>query len=214
MTITGATLLFDLGETLQDPSEAVWTEPLKVKFIKEAILAIASLRPDAVADVANFTVATDTAKQIIPSDGFTFIEATRNLGGAYRAIVQVDRAQLDRALPAWAAPVDGVTGIEQVAFDSRTPKVFYVYPVPTSGTSLSIELIYAKTPAEFTAGAASLGLDDIWLAPIKEYVLYRCYGINSKRMDPTRSVTHLNTFFNLLDVKLKNDSLLASFQQS
>lgn len=213
MTITGATLLFDLGETLQDPSEAVWTEPIKVNFVKDAILSIASLRPDAVAEVVSFPVITDTAKQTIPSDGFAFIEATRNLSGTYRSIVQVERGQLDRAFPTWSAPVDGVTGIEHVTFDSRTPKVFYVYPVPTAGASLSIELIYAKTPAEFTAGAASLGLDDIWLAPIKEYVLYRCYGINSKRMDPTRSVTHLNTFFNLLDVKLKNDSLLASFQQ-
>lgn len=213
MAITGASLLSDLGAILQDASEVVWTAAIKAKFINEAILAIASLRPDAVAELVTFTVATDTARQSIPDDGFLFIEATRNLAGTYRAITQVDRVQLDRAIPTWAAPADGVTGIEQVMFDPRTPKHFYVYPVPVAGASLDIELIYAKTPTEFTVDSVGIGLDDIWISPLKEYVLYRCFGMNSKRMDSTRSVNHLNTFFNLLSIKTKNDSTMESLQQ-
>lgn len=213
MAISGVTLLHDIGVSLQDEMGVVWNDETKTKFVNEAILMIANLRPDSSPGVVDFPIIAGSAKQTIPDDGFIFMEATRNIGGSGRPIKQIDRGSLDNTVPSWSVPADGVTGIEVAMFDQRIPKAFYIYPVPSAGTSLTIELMYGKTPATFTGTEASLPIDDIWLTPIKEFVLYRAFGMNSKRMNINRSATHLNAFYNALNIKAQNDTILARLQE-
>lgn len=214
MTITGAALLADIGITLQDPSETIWTDAIKTKFVNEAILLTANLRPDAVSEIVDFPIVAASAKQTIPSDGFLFLEVVKNVGGTNRPITRLDKTQMDNTLPAWPVPGEGVSGVEIVMFDSRMPKNFYIYPVPAEGTSLTIELVYAKTPTAFSSTDINLPLADTWLAPIKEYVLYRCFGTNSKRIDLSRATAHLSAFYNALNIKAQNDTILAQLQDA
>lgn len=213
MPISGLTLLNDIGVSLQDDTGVIWGDDVKKTFVNEAILMIANLRPDSSSCVVDFPIISGSAKQTIPDDGFIFLEATRNIGGAARPIKQIDRGHLDNTVPSWSVPADGVSGIEIAMFDQRIPKSFYIYPVPLIGTSLTIELMYGKTPATFTGIESSLPIDDIWLTPIKEFVLYRAFGMNSKRMNIARAASHLNAFYNALNIKAQNDTILARLQE-
>ena len=207
MAITGTTLLANLGDVLQDSTEAVWGNFVRAGFINEAVSLIVLLRPDAVSTAAEFDLVASSPKQEIPSDGLRFLGITRNVDG--RPVTRADRETMNSVVPAWTLPAT-VTGIEHFMFDKETPRLFYVYPVPD--TAVTVELVYAQSPETFTP-ATSLPLPDHYLAPVMEYAQYRCFSMNSKRINLNRAATHLNAFYNALGVKGQNDAVLAQVQE-
>lgn len=200
MSISGSELLASLNDYLLDPDGNVWSSDLKVGFVNEALTLLARLRPDAVATETDFTLVANIPRQVIPDDGFRFLDIPLNVGGG--AVREIEKRVLNSTIPAWATP-DDITEIEYFAFDPKAPRYFYVYPVPDS--AIDVELIYARTVPTFTADATDLGIDDSFLSPLKEFVYNRCFGMNSKRMDLTRASAHLTAGYTALGINLSSD---------
>ncbi len=207
MTITATALLTNISELLFDISEEVWDSDLKVALVNEALGVIALVRPDAFAVTESFTVTANTPKQEIPATGIRFLDVIMNTAGA--PVRKTTREALNDTVPTWTTTTG--TSIETYAYDEENPKIFWLQPVPAS--ALSIELVYSDTPATFTNASTSLGVSDIYIAPVKDYVLGRCYGMLTKGSDAGKSATHLSLFYKALGVKLESDVAMKQVQE-
>lgn len=206
--MTGTELLAHLGTLLNDPDGDIWDSDLKVTSVNEALKLIVSLRPDAMA-ITEALVLAQTAKQSIPSGGLRFLDIPMNTGGL--PVRKVSREELNESVPDWS--ITGDNTIEYYMFDEENPKTFWVYPVPNAA-NVSVDIIYSTLPATFLSGSESIGIDDIYLVPVVDYVLSRCFGMMTKGADFGKAASHKNSFFTALGVKTQNDALLKQVQES
>lgn len=207
MPITGSELLDDIGSLLFDDSNEVWDDDLKTSFINEAIGLIVLFRPDATAVTETLTLTADTPKQSIPSTGVRFLDLIRNIDG--RPIRKIRREELNDCIPSWAT-TETSTAIEHFMFDEENPETFWVYPVPTS--ALDVEIVYSDAPTMITSGSTNIGISEIYLAPVKDYVLYRCLSMHTQGADAGRAAGYLNNFYTALGVKAQSDAVLNQVQ--
>lgn len=164
------------------------------------------MRPDATS--TTITHALDlSAKQSIPSDGVRVLDVISNTDGS--PIRKIDRAKLTELVPSWTR--DTGTEIEFFMFDEENPTIFWVYP--TLEEVGSVELVYSQSPADFTMASTGLGVSDIYIAAIYEWVFYRCLSMNSKRLDTSRAQAHLRSFYSAVGAKTQSDSLLMQVQE-
>tara|TARA_B100000780_G_scaffold14863_1_gene9938 strand:- start:3687 stop:4379 length:693 start_codon:yes stop_codon:yes gene_type:complete len=188
-TIKVIEVLSRVEAILQD-SNVRWPRLELQKWLNESYLSIVLLRPDANAKCATFTCAAGTKQSLIASSGgfptaLKLLDITRNvLAASDRKVVRVvARSVLDDQRPLWHTETQ-TTNIQHYTYDPRAPKEFYVYPPATATAEL--ELIYTDTPGSHTLSASALDpagsntevikLDDIYLSPITDWILYRAYS--------------------------------------
>ncbi len=208
MAITGAELLSDLGELLLDPDGDIWDSDFKVARINEGLNLIASLRPDTTA-VTEALVLAQTAKQDLPTGGTRLLDVPMNTDGL--PVRKINRESMNESVPSWSTTTG--SAIEHFMFDEETPKVFWVYPVPATA-AVSVQISYSKLPTVFTALSSSVGIDDIFIPAVIDFVLSRCYGMETKGVDFGKAATHLNNFYTALGVKAQSDAILKQVQES
>jgi hypothetical protein len=208
MAITGEDLLENIGVLLFDENGDTWDDDLKVSLVNEALGLIVLARPDASAVTEAFTVTQDTPKQTIPASGIRFLDIIMNTAGA--PIRKTTREELNDTVPAWTTTTG--TAIETYAFDEENPKTFWVQPVPAS--ALSIELVYSDTIDTFTIDSSTVGVSDIYISTIKDYVMGRCYGMPTSGTDLGKSAKHMTMFYKNLGMKLESDIVLKQVQES
>jgi len=207
MTISGANLLLALGLALHDENEEIWTSDLKVHFINEALLAVASVRPDAVATSSLLTLIANTPRQSIPTGGYRLLNVLMNKTGV--PIKKTTREDLNDTVPSWTVTESDV--IENFAFDEENPTEFWVQPVPES--ALEILITYATEPVTFAAGASSIGISDIYIPAIKHFVLSKCYGMQTRGADYQKSLQCMTDFYKVLGLKFQSDTVLNAVQE-
>ena len=173
---------------LQDTSIR-WPRTELQSWINESYLAITLLRPDANAKTGTFTCAAGS-RQVLTvqfSSGLQLLDVTRNLANAStkRAVRLVSRAVLDDQRPAWHSET-GTVNIQHYMYDPRQPKEFFVYPPAT--TAAQVEVVYADAPSAHALTESQLdpaagspnttvvNLDDIYMSPMIDWVLYRAYS--------------------------------------
>jgi hypothetical protein len=162
------------GNMLLDDAHVRWGVPEIIRWINEAMGAIAHLRPDAFAHTGVMTLVAGTY-QSLPNGSMLLLDVTRNIGadGATpgRAIRTTDRKSLDDANPDWhGLPQSGT--IRHFMHDPRTPKAFYVYPPALASTK--IEIKHVVLPAEVVAETDVLPIGLEYIGPVVNYVCYRC----------------------------------------
>jgi hypothetical protein len=201
--------LVDLaGAFLFDDSHAVWTEATKIKFVNEAIKAVVLVRPDATATTINHTLTADTSRQSIPATGARFLHLTRNVATG-TPIRKISKEVLFETVYDWDPQT--VTEVEFYMFDEEDPLNFDVHPVPDS--ALVVELVYSDVPVTVASGD-DIPLSGIYAAPLLDFVLHRCYGMETKGVDRQKSIQHLQAFYNSLGVKTQNDLRLMQVQEA
>lgn len=156
-------------------------------WLNESYMAITLLRPDANAASGTFTCA-NGSRQVLTAEfpsALRLLDVTRNLAATStkKVIRLVARSVLDDQRPGWHAET-GTVNIQHYTFDPRQPKEFFVYPPAT--TSAQIEVVYADAPGAHSLTEAQLDpdggsnevikLDDIYMSPIIDWVLYRAYS--------------------------------------
>jgi len=174
--ITGAQILERVTDTLQDKDNIRWPREELLRYINDAQREIVLQRPDSsLKTVPQLLTANDT-RQVLPTDGVRLIEVTRNLvsGGTQpgKAIRLTSREVLDAQVPLWHATTPVAT-ISHFLFDIRNPRVFYVYPRPTS--NVYVETIYSSAPQDLMSENDVLTLDDIYSNAVIAFVLMRAY---------------------------------------
>jgi len=164
---------------IQDGAAVRWSDEELLMWLGDAQRDLLLYKPDAGATVTTFACEPGT-RQTLPTGGVQLLDIPRNLSSGQRVVRRVDRRVLDAESPGWHNAT-GTTEVRYFTYDPRTPSVFYVSP-PALETS-SLELLYARAPdAPLMEG--NIGVDDIYLGPLVDYVCYRAF---SKDADYTQS---------------------------
>lgn len=170
-TLTTTPILTRVSTLLQDVTNIRWTKAELLTYLSDGQRELCVYKPDACVKTASMALVAGT-RQTLPADGVAFVDVIRNTTGSQRAPRSVSREILDAQIPNWHSSTPAAE-VLHYTFDPQNQKVIYTYP-PNTGTG-SLEVAYAASPVELTEGA-TLGVDDIWLPTLVNYVMYRCYS--------------------------------------
>jgi hypothetical protein len=214
MTTTAQSVLQRVVITLQDPSAVRWTTAELVRYLNDGQRDIALIRPDATATPASMALAVG-ARQNLPAVGAKLLDVIRNSNGTQRAIRLTSRAVLDAHNPDWYSKA-GTTDIRHYTFDSREPRVFYVYPPAAVGAS--VEMVYSAYPANitepsagalYTAVSGDLSVQDIFANALTNYILYRAFSKDAETVNATAASTYYQLYQSMLGIELSGTTSAA-----
>jgi len=209
-TIKAVDLINKVAVTLLDPTFVRWTQQELLSYLNDAQRQIVMFRPDANTVNATHTC-TASAKQTLPDAALRLVNVIRNKDG--RAITKVDRAILDVQLPTWFETAITADGVKHFVHDPADPKVFYVFPKPT--TNNEVEIVYSTSTADiaitnFTSDTQAIKLDDIYANAIMDYMIYRAYQKDSEYANLSRAAAYYQSFFQSIGVKAQMDGAIAA----
>jgi len=208
-------------ESILQDTNVRWPRVELQKWLNEAYLSIVLLRPDANAKCATFTCAAGTKQSITASSGgfpsaLGLLDITRNvLSTSDKKVVRiVARSVLDDQRPSWHTETQ-TNNIQHYTYDPRNPKEFYVYPPALSTAQL--EVVYTDSPGTHSLSASALDptgnntevikLDDIYLSPLTDWVLYRAYSKDAEYgANEARATAAYQSFANAIGTKTQVDA--------
>jgi hypothetical protein len=204
---------------LHDKIKSKWTIDELLTWLNDAQLAVVQFRPDAYTQVRNFQLATGTL-QAIPSGDLRLISVTRNMGAdgltPGRAIRYVEREELDLSDPDWHTAT-AAAEVRHYVYDDRIPKQFWCYPQQPGAGQGYIEAVCSAVPPAMTIdgvngenATSNLGLDDIYLNPILQFVVYRGYSKDAEYAQiGDKADLAFREFLQLLGVQTESDKQFA-----
>lgn len=214
MASTAQSIIRRCVEIAQDMTSVRWPISEVCRYYNDGQREIVLQRPDALSTNAALSLTTGS-KQSLPSGGLKLIEVIRNTGGG--AVRLANREVLDAQIPSWHT-LTGVTTIKHFMYDTRDPRVFYVYP--PAGVGASLDIVYAKAPTDIAEAAdggtfsnvvtAALELPEIFAGPLIDYVLYRMYSKDAEYAgNAARAQAHYTAFANALGMEIKATVVVA-----
>lgn len=197
MTVQVGNIFDSVSITLLDTARRTWTLDELVLYLNEALAATAAAKPDMYPRQEFMTCAAGVT-QTIPADGVSLLEVQFNEVSG-RVVRQVDRDLLDEANRFWPAATQE-TDVWEYAADPRDPRRFAVTP-PNDGTG-SVQVLYGAVPDAVTGSSGETLPVSASFEPIfVEYLLYKCYGKNTKSQDMTKSIAHYQRWASLVGLK-------------
>ncbi len=187
-------------------------------WLNEAYLSIVLLRPDANAVTVEFACQAGSRQQLITtlSDTVRLLGIVRNTAAeSTKKVVRViDRSVLDDQRPSWHTG-PGSLNIQNYVYDPKHPKEFYVYPPAKMGAEL--EIVYVSTPGRHNLTAEQLDpeaattetikIDDIYLSPITDWILYRAYSKDAELVaNEQRAASSYQSFTTAIGAKTQTDA--------
>ena len=133
--------------------------------------------PDRFADVRTFICVAGT-RQDLPADMEQLLDVIRNKDGNLRAVRKVERRMLDQTRPEWHSETAS-TVQEGWCFDDMYPKVFFVTPPASAGSTLEISGSVVPTAhpiADYDDGTTTIKCPDNMAPASIDYILSRSYG--------------------------------------
>lgn len=211
-TVTVNTVLLRANTLLNDPSFIRWPKQELLDYFNDASRAIVLVRPDAFCKNVSFSCAAGT-KQTLPAEALRLIEVIRNASGT--VIRHVPRKALDDSYPDWHSGTTA-TKVAAYTYDERDPKTFYLYPGPAAAHS--IDVVYSVAPTtkvltdvENVSTPAVADLDDIYINPLIDFILYRAFSKDSEyAANGNNATSHYNAFMQQLGDKTAVDERMAS----
>ncbi|WP_323638753.1 DUF6682 family protein [Pectobacterium polonicum] len=190
-----------------------WPKSELLDYFNDAVNAIIIIRPDAGSSRETLSCAAG-ARQTLPDGALRLLEVVRVVGG--RAVQPIRRDLLDYQFPNWHV----MTGsVERYCYDEQMPKTFFVFPGAKAGTELEISV--SRLPSIATiddlkpTANRQFPLDDLYLNPVLEWILFRAYGKDAENgANAQLSSQHYQTFVDLLGVKSQAEQALAQKTQS
>lgn len=211
-TVTVNTVLLRANTLLNDPGFIRWPKQELLDYFNDASRAIVLVRPDAFCKNVAFSCAAGT-KQTLPAEALRLIEVIRNASGT--VIRHVPRKALDDSHPDWHSGATA-TKVAAYTYDERDPKTFYLYPGPAAAHS--IDVVYSVAPStkvltdvENVSTPAVADLDDIYINPLIDFILYRAFSKDSEyAANGNNATSHYNAFMQQLGDKTTVDERMAS----
>jgi len=185
-----------------------------LKFLDDAILKLILVRPDSnvKTDVVGLAAGT---RQEIPSDGYALIDIYMNKEGSApnwtngAPVLQVERKDLDY-FSNWHSTTATVTDIDEFAYDSRSPRTFWVSPPPSAADTVYVEMDYSfgvDSYSELTDDfdvilEMDIPIEDIFRSALVAYMLYLCFSVDSSAMnDMAISAQYEQAFYQGLGIE-------------
>ena len=206
---TGQDIVDEVRSQLNDEDTANlrWTDAEFLRYVNSGQRQIVIFVPEANIIEAQVTVVGDSgARQTLPADGVKFIKVSANFDDNANvrgpAIRYFELNALDGAFSEWDYRVSDWPNVpdfdfefpsptdfryEQYGHDSRQPKVYYLYPRPTSAGTADIFIVYSQLPADLVALSNTLVLTDEYQNAMVDYVIYRAlskddrYGVDDDK---------------------------------
>lgn len=205
-TIEARDVVESVNAILNDVLSVRWEDPELLGYLNAAQLAIAAKRPDA--SVRNTSMqCVAQAKQTLPESALRLLKVIGHTASG-KSITLIDVAILDEQLPDWRSTTNPAPQIQHYIYDDRDPKHFYLFPVPVA--NLEIDLVYSVAPMNIKALESPLSIDDIFLNPIVDYMLYRSYQKDSENQsNAARASSHYAAFKDALGEKTKADAAVS-----
>lgn len=230
--LQASTIISRVARLLADNTKVRWPSEELVEYCKDAVHQIILARPDAYPVTRAFTLTGGNTKQVVgmtsAADGhdigsishnpaIRLLRVVRNLGAAgSRPIREASRVALDSELSNWhtvPSPGSQYSALHYV-FDNVAPHVFYIYPCPPSTPAYQIEIVHSAIPAmPGSLESVALGLQDHWINPLIDWVLYRCYSKDAEYAgNGERAAHHLNAFATALQISGQAGAIASSPQ--
>lgn len=193
---------------LQDETHVRWPDEAELLlWISDAQREIVIARPEISVINGPITLTANTTKQSLPAGGLTLMNIIRNLGVGGntpgRAIRVCVQEVLDAQRPNWHTE-SAEAQVKHFVFDKRDRKTFYVWPRPSG--ALQVEAVYSAVPQAVTALNQTLAVDDIFINPMLDYVLYRAYSKDSEYAgNAGRAAAHYTQFANSLGIQTSTE---------
>lgn len=195
-------ILDGVSKTLNDEGRVRWRTDMLLEFLTGAMRQTVLCRPDAYSEFRSVKLVPGSSRQSIPSDAARFLGLTRNMGSDGNTpgfpITPTTREIMDQAMVYWHNE-DAVISdtIDHYVFLPDMPKNFYVVPIP--GNNVYVEIMLSLHVPAVEAMSSELPLDEQWAEPLREYVLYRAYGVNqASPSDRQLASMHLQNFYTSL----------------
>lgn len=215
-----------------DDTNVRWPVAELVNYCRDGVRQIIMVRPDAYPVTRSFTVTGGNTKQVVgmtaAGDGHDIgsvsynpavrlLRVTRNIGTAgNRPIREASRVALDTGVPTWhnPPPPGSQWSAQHYVFDNVMPHVFYLYPCPPASPAYQIEVVHSAIPEMVEAGEnTSLGLQDHFINPLVDWVLYRAFSKDAEHAgNGERAAHHLNAFATALQVSSQAGAIASSPQ--
>jgi len=204
-TISVSELLWRARQILNDSGATRWQDSELVDWLNDAHRAVVVRLPNANAQVADL-VLTAGVEQTLPAGGLRLLDVFANANGY--PVRMIERNALDELVPTWRSANTGAAA-EMVAYDPNLPKVFWVYPIPQDGDTLTVSYSAIPTRIAYTPPAQPGGapgyspgviqLDDEYEEALLDYLLYRAFNKESEHTgDASPSAVHYKAFINAL----------------
>jgi hypothetical protein len=192
-TVLASAIVSKASIQLIDTSNVRWPQAELLGWLNNGQQQIAQLDPSSANSVAPLKLTSGT-RQHIPTDGFIFFEAYRNLGSdgttPGRVIRMASRQLLDAYNRDWHTTTPSPV-TQAYLFNPIDNKAFYVYP-PSDGTNY-IEINYAKTPADI-ALTDPITLPDIYQNALLDYIMGRAYSKDTEVGSLTVAQAYFQSF--------------------
>lgn len=186
-------LITAVAATLNDTAHTRWTTAHLAEYLTDALRALATVRPQAFEETREVALAAGSLQEI-PADAVAILGVVRNVGGA--SITPADRAHLDLYDPDWHLTPSPV--IDHWFPDPKTPRRYYVASPALAGTEIEVQI--AVRPSVIAAPGQGqewpeIDLDPVYEAPLRDWMLYRAYAMDSDAGLPARAVAYRTAFY-------------------
>src|SRR5471030_1618608 len=194
---------------LVDPLWLRWPQPELLDYYNNAVRATIIVLPYAGATVEVIDCVPGT-RQSLPSGAIRLLDVTRVVGG--RAVRPVPREVLDSQYPDWHS----MTGtVERYCYDESIPKTYHVFPGALSGVQLEAEVARIPAPAGMSDLESDIPLDELYVNPIVEFMLYRAYSKDAESAaNSSLAATHYQNWSDLLGVKTQAEQTQGKKKQA
>lgn len=196
-------------EIYHDPTFDRIPKETYLRYITDALNAVLLIRPDAHVVDVDFVLA-DAIEQVLPEDGFRLIDIAYNLddnGVPTSPIVNVERTLLDNTSPNWMASSGSV--VYNYMYNVKRPKSFLVYPKVSGGKK--VKMYYSQAFPLIVSENEILNIDEVFLAPIVEIVMYNIYrlDVESSEQSLNKAQFHITNANNMLTGELTQGANIA-----
>ncbi len=191
---TVQTLITEVRRIIHDESATFrWADVEMIDYCNAGIRQTITLVPEAnTVESVHDTGSLLVSRQALPAGGIKFIKASRNYaddGTTEQGVIRhAEKDALDTYDPDWefdsATKADGSNFFEHFTHDPRERKVFYVYPCPAAANKM-LGIVYSAIPTAHTAVGDTFSIDDEFLNPAIQYMVYRCLTKESRRTIPS-----------------------------
>lgn len=173
-----------------------WPQSELLDYYNDAVRATIIVLPYAGASVENLDCVPGT-RQSLPDGAIRLLDVTRVVGG--RAVQPVPREVLDSQYPDWHS----MTGpVERYCYDESVPKTYHVFPGALAGVQLEAEVARIPAPVGLQGIEADFPLDELYVNPIIEFMLYRAFSKDAENgANSNSAATHYQNWSDLLGVK-------------
>lgn len=201
---------------LQDKTSVRWPEQELLDWFNLAQQDIVNHRPDSKSETLLFECNEGT-RQVIPAQALRLIAVQRNEDSGkqvYSVITQVEQDILDQQHEDWHNPSRSADKIQHYTYDDRLPKEFMLFPGAKAGHKIRIAICTAPVfikiePGKFDTDDQVIGLDDTYVNPIMDYMLYRAYSKNVDFGQGNLAMAAYQSYANALGIKAQMDRAIS-----